>query len=210
MDGWLRRSASEQGGPAAKVRAVSPSEDSELVRKAVTLVSKMTLRQELEIRELQAAVFKCFALKEPNPLIPAAKDAVATFLEQAKKARSTGARPPPGDVQAYVWAAITGVVIELSGQESSGHQLISSHRAAMTSPEQLMTVVHLAKMKKAFNKGEFKLYLALRPDHQELLQAVADGIVAKGGEEKQGVAPPSRMACELQEIVDRFGGQNGH
>ena len=25
MDGWLRRSATEQGGPASKVRALSPS-----------------------------------------------------------------------------------------------------------------------------------------------------------------------------------------
>ena len=57
MESWIRRS-NDQKGPPAKVRVVSPREDSELVRKALLLVSKMTLRQELEIRELQAAVFR--------------------------------------------------------------------------------------------------------------------------------------------------------
>ena len=61
MDGWAaqRRQSTDNGNqPAAKMRALSPSEDAETLRKAVLLVSKMTLRQ------LQSAVFKTYILKK--------------------------------------------------------------------------------------------------------------------------------------------------
>ena len=92
MDGWRSRPAGPGDGdvPAGKVRAVSPNEDTVLLRKAVALVSKMTLRQELEIRELQAAVFRCFLLKEPQPYHWCYEDFCGDFL--GKSQASSGSR----------------------------------------------------------------------------------------------------------------------
>ena len=202
MDDWrLTRSGDE---PEAKRRAVSPHEDTKLLKQAVTLVSKMTLRQELEIRELQAAVFRCFLLKEPNPLILAVKTAVSSFLEQAKQARNAGggSKGPAGEVHAHAWAAVTEVAASQPSLDSLTKNVISTHQAAMTHPDMIASIIYLTKLKKAFNKGEYKLYLAVHPSHQDLLKAVVAGILATGAVEKRGTAPPSGMARELQSLVD--------
>ena len=67
MEGWSAKRQEErsQHGPSAKMRALSPQD--EQLKKAVLLVSKMTLRQKLEVRELQSAVFKTFMLKKTKP-----------------------------------------------------------------------------------------------------------------------------------------------
>ena len=65
--GWRSRPAGESECPAPKVRAVSPNEDTVLLRKAVALVSKMILRQELEIRGLQAAVLPLLPFEGAQP-----------------------------------------------------------------------------------------------------------------------------------------------
>ncbi|CAE7331777.1 unnamed protein product [Symbiodinium natans] len=131
------------------VRALSPREDEQLIQKAVLLVSKMTLRQELEVRELQSAVFKTFMLKALK-------------------------------------------------------ETIVAHRAAMTSPDKIADIVYIAKMKKAFNRGEFKLFLAVSPSHHDLLEAVCQGVLGTGAVEKKGQAPASGMARELQSLVDKL------
>ena len=66
-----------------------------------------------------------------------------------------------------------------------------------------------AKLKKAFNKGEYKLYLAVHPGHQDLLQAVVADILATGAVEKRGTAPQSGMARELQGLVDHLAEVSG-
>ena len=103
-----RRQANDNGNqPPTKMRTLSTVEDAETVRKALLLVSKMTLRQELEIRELQSAVFKTFVVREPNPIISTAKAEVGSYLEKAKMARSSGGSLPEGEVHAYAWAALS-------------------------------------------------------------------------------------------------------
>ena len=166
MDGWRSRPAGPGDGdvPAGKVRAVSPNEDTVLLRKAVALVSKMTLRQELEIRELQAAVFRCFLLKEPNPIIGAMKTSVGTFWEKAKQARAAGGNNSPvGEVHAHACAAVTEVAAAQPSLESLTKNVIVTHQAAMTHPDMVAGIVYLAKLKKAFNKGEYKLLLGRPP-----------------------------------------------
>ena len=166
MDGWRSRPAGPGDGdvPAGKVRAVSPNEDTVLLRKAVALVSKMTLCQELEIRELQAAVFRCFLLKEPNPIIGAMKTSVGTFWEKAKQARAAGGNNSPvGEVHAHACAAVTEVAAAQPSLESLTKNAIVTHQAAMTHPDMVAGIVYLAKLKKAFNKGEYKLLLGRPP-----------------------------------------------
>ena len=74
----------------------------------------------------------------------------------------------------------------------------------MTHPDMIAGIVYLAKLKKAFNKGEYKLYLAVHPGHQDPLQAVVAGIVATGAVEKRGTAPQSGMARDFQRWVDTW------
>lgn len=128
MGGWRSRRAGESEGPAAKVRAVSPNEDIVLLGLAVALVSKMTFRQELEIRELQAAMFRCSLLKEPNPIISAMKPSVGTCLEKAKQARAAGGK---GEVHAHAWAAVTEVAAAQPSLESLTKNVIVTHQAAI-------------------------------------------------------------------------------
>lgn len=79
----------------------------------------------------------------------------------------------------------------------------------MTSPDTLTGLIYITKIKKAFNKGERKLFIAVHPDHQALLEAVAQGILATGAVEKKGPAPQSGMARELQALVDELTEMSG-
>ena len=207
MDTWTaqRRQANDNDNqPPTKMRALSTGEDAETVRKALLLVSKMTLRQELEIRELQSAVFKTFVVREPNPIISTVKAEVGSYLEKAKMARSSGGSLPEGEVHAYAWAALTQVAVQQETLDGTSKAVIDSHRAAMASPDMIADVVYIAKLKKAFNKGEFKLFLAVSPAHHGLLEAVSAGVLATGAVEKKGQAPASGMSRELQALVDKL------
>jgi len=62
-----------------------------------------------------------------------------------------------------------------------------------------------AKLKEAFNKDEYKLYLAVHPGHQDLLQAVVADILATGAVEKRGTAPQSGMAPRASRIGGPLG-----
>ena len=173
------------------------------MRKTLLLVSKMTLRQELEIRELQSATLKTFLLKEPNPIIAAVKGGVSDFLEKSKQARASGGALPEGELHAYAWAAITDIAGQQALDETQ-KAVIASHRALMTSPDKIADMVYVAKMKKAFNKGEFKLIIAANPEHHELMNAVSQGICLTRAVEKKGQAPASGMSRELQSLVEKM------
>ena len=206
MDTWTaqRRHANDNGNqPPTKMRALSTGEDAETVRKALLLVSKMTLRQGLEIRKLQSAVFKTFVVREPNPIISTVKAGVGSYLK-AKMVRSSGGSLPEGEVHAYAWAALTQVAVQQETLDGTSKAVIDAHRAAMTSPDMLADVVYIAKLKKAFNKGKFKLFLAVSPAHHSLLEAASAGVVATGAVEKKGQAPASDMSRELQASVDKL------
>ena len=138
------------------------------------LVPKMTLRQELEVRELQSAVFKTFMLKEQNLLIAAVKGEVGSFVEKSKLARTSGGSMPDGELHAYAWAAVTGIATQQVSLDALKETIVA-HRAAMTSPDKIADIVYIAKMKKAFNRGEFKLFPAVSPSHHDLLEAVCQG-----------------------------------
>ena len=87
------------------------------------------------------------------------KTSVGTFLEKAKQARAAGGNASPvGEVHAHAWAAVTEVAAAQHSLESLAKNVIVTHQAAMTHPDMIAGVVYLAKLKKAFNKGEYKLY----------------------------------------------------
>ena len=96
------------------------------------------------------------------------------------------------------------VAVQQETLDGTSKAVIDSHRAAMTSPDMIADVVYIAKLKKAFNKGEFKLFLAVSPAHHSLLEAVSAGVVATGAVEKKGQAPASGMSRELQASVDKL------
>ncbi|CAE7451344.1 unnamed protein product [Symbiodinium microadriaticum] len=204
----LRAQANDNGNqPPTKMRALSTGEDAETVRKALLLVSKMTLRQELEIRELQSAVFKTFVVREPNPIISTVKAEVGSYLEKAKMARSSGGSLPEGEVHAYAWAALTQVAVQQETLDGTSKAVIDSHRAAMASPDMIADVVYIAKLKKAFNKGEFKLFLAVSPAHHGLLEESLNSALAHlwsvSVEMQMYLLTP--ILCEL--IFDRKAGK---
>ena len=82
-------------------------------------------------------------------------------------------------------SSLTQVAVQQETLDGTSKAVIDAHRAAMTSPDMLADVVYIAKLKKAFNKGKFKLFLAVSPAHHSLLDAVST-VVATGAVEKKG------------------------
>ena len=73
--------------------------------KATLLISKLTLKNELEIRELQSAVFRTLTLDESLAFIVEARAATKSYTEEANAARDQGTALPKGELHVYacVW-----------------------------------------------------------------------------------------------------------
>lgn len=207
MKGWGSASSKRQvedddmgskGGASSKVRAVSPNENAELMNKALALMAKLTLKHELEIRELQAAVFRTYLLKDDNNFVQKIKIAVGTYIDGAKKQKT-----PPGEVHAYAWEALTAEALKID-IPAAAKDIIEHHRASIASPEALASIVYATKLKKTFHKNVYKLCVAGSPRHQDLFEAIEMALVKSGAEPKRGQAPQAGMARELQSLVDRL------
>ncbi|CAE8587020.1 unnamed protein product [Polarella glacialis] len=186
------------------MRAVGGDGHSELVKKTLLLVAKLTLKQELEIRELQSAVFRTYLLDVSNPFVNAIKESVGEYIAQSKKHRDGSmSDAPEGEIHAHAWNAITTVAMAQKIEQSS-QAAIATHRAAITSPKDLSGIIYIAKLKKAWAKNTFKLHLAAHPSHQDLLDFVEAALASSGATPKKGQAPASGMARELQTLVDEL------
>ena len=113
MDGWARGKRGDGATQAPVKRQAVLSEA--LLAEATLLVSKLTLKNELEIRKLQSAVFRTLTLADSLDFIVQARAATKAYTEEAKHARDNGTALPKGELHVYAWEAITRVAMETAG-----------------------------------------------------------------------------------------------
>ena len=62
----------------------------------------------------------------------------------------------------------------------------------------------MCKVKKAYDKGVVKVYLAGHPSVSPVIDALAAAMVKAGAKDRRGQAPQSGMARELQQLVEQL------
>ena len=84
MDGWAKGKR-----PDTKVVKMQAVGTEALLAKATLLISKLTLKNELEVCELQSIVFRTLTLDESCDFIVQARAATKTFVEDSKVPRDS-------------------------------------------------------------------------------------------------------------------------
>ena len=105
MDQWeLHTSHAEQ---PAKNMAVG--HDKQQVSRALHLIGRLCLKNALEVRELQAAVFHTFLVPKRSDYVQAPLAATKEFADKAKRAKEGKCALPPGEPHVHAWAAMLRV-----------------------------------------------------------------------------------------------------
>ena len=157
-----------------------------LLAKATLLISKLTLKNELEIRELQSAVFKTLTMSDSSDFVVRAREATKSFVDDSKVARDHSSAPPKGEMHIYAWEALIRVAVELGDAPTDAVAIIQKHRAESGDPEQLSKFIYMCKVKKAYDRGTVKIHFAGHPDLGKVIEALIAVMVTDGAKERKG------------------------
>eukprot|EP00434_Breviolum_minutum_P031879 symbB.v1.2.028194.t1/scaffold2897.1/size67685/5 len=199
MESWARGKRADN--TAVKRQAVGTEA---LLAKATLLISKLTLKNELEVRELQAAVFRTLTMSDSSDFIVRAREATKQYVDESKAAREQGNPVPKGEMHVYAWEALTRVAMETADAPAEAVEVIKVHRQSAADPELLSAQIYVCKVKKAYDRGVVKLHLAGHPDLGKVIDAVIAVLISTGAKERKGQAPQSGMARELQQLVEQL------
>ena len=197
MDQWeLNRGSSEQ--PAKKM-AVGHDKH---VSKALHLIGRLCLKNALEVRELQAAVFITFLVPKKSDYVQAPLAATKEFAENAKRAKEGKCPMPPGKPHVHAWAAILRVALEDTALGDFDKQNIQSHRNSSTDPEAMSQAVFVQT--EAYDRDSMKAFFSVHRDVEPALKAVMKGITAHGGKQKVGQAARAGLERKVQDVIDEL------
>ena len=201
MEGWsLKRSASD-GAPAAKKIAAGTEE---LLAQILKLVAALTLKNSLEIRELQAATFIMLFCIAANPYIAEARRTSKQYADACKAAAEGKGQKPVGEPHVHVWANLTAMAATDEHLTQDERNQIVAHRTAASDPDALVHVVHVCKVRKAFKDTNKKLFLATAPEAKQLTSIMVKAICAASGTQKHGQAPRAGGERKLQVLLDEL------
>eukprot|EP00435_Cladocopium_sp_Y103_P008463 s3728_g2.t1 len=183
------------------------------------LLSQLSLRHSLEIRELQSATFKTVVIAKESSYVSEAQEATRSFTEKAKAARdnrNTKTLEDLGEPQYHscgamvkvavndAQAAPSDVAVNDAQAAPSDVAILESHFKSVASVSDLVDKVFIAKVKRCFDKRMSKVHFAVSGDMQEVLDALLRTMQKAGGKIKHGTAPRSGNERELQELVDQL------
>ena len=203
MDGWDLTKRAGEGKPHASQKRQAIGTEA-LLAKAVLLVSKLTLKAELEVHELQAATFRTLTITEMSAFVTEARATMKAYTAASKQARDNGQPAPLGEPHVHVWSCFLKAALDVQGMSEEHVQRINEHRAQSADPHALAQLIFVCKIKKAYDRGIVKVHLAGHQQIDSVIDAVVAAMVLSGARERRGQAPQSGVARELQSLVDEL------
>ena len=194
-----KRSTGEPGGASKKQAGGSEK----FLMKGVQLLAKLSLKNAMDIREIQSTVLTTVILNQDDLYVQAATAATQEFNKHQDQAKAGNGEPPAGPPHCYAWIQMLELLVTdgLAEEEKKAVQAFCSEHP---SPEQMATVVHVCRVKKAFQKGKTKLCLAVHDSAEAVLQLLVKKLPERGGELKRGQAPKGGLERELQGLLDQL------
>ena len=194
-----KRSTGEPGGASKKQAGGSEK----FLMKGVQLLAKLSLKNAMDIREIQSTVLTTVILNQDDLYVQAATAATQEFNKHQDQAKAGNGEPPAGPPHCYAWIQMLELLVTdgLAEEEKKAVQAFCSEHP---SPEQMATVVHVCRVKKVFQKGKTKLCLAVHDSAEAVLQLLVKKLAERGGELKRGQAPKGGLERELQGFLDQL------
>ena len=194
------------GDKASKTRRVEKPEQAtkskaDLMEQIMKLLTKLVLKNSLEIRELQACTLKVFLVQKAGPYAAAVKEGYDNFAEKYEAAQAGEEKEKLISPSVAAWIGLVRAAIDQEGIPEVAKQNLIKHRDG-TNFEELVEGVRLVKTRKAWDKNTLKLLVCVAPEMAGYVQSFATAVVASGGKLKRGVAPRGGLENDLQELLD--------
>eukprot|EP00969_Alexandrium_andersonii_P324408 14334540-Alexandrium_andersonii.AAC.1 len=170
-------------------------------------MAKLVLRNSLEIRELQAGVFKVLMVSKSDDIIQAGLEGTRSFNDRAKElreAKKVDEIEKLGSQHAQCWINMVGKATELASGQNK--ETLQRYGEGVDTIEQVAEKVHICKVKKAFDKNKVKLYLAVHSSIDPVMEAVIRTLQSKGARLMKSSAPKSGHEHTVQELLDKLEG----
>ena len=192
--------ANKRGGASSEQVSKKQAGGSEkFLMKGMQVVAKLSLKHAMEMRELQAAVLTTVVMNQDDPIVKAATEATQEY----HKRQQAGGDTPQGPPHCYEWMGMLEMLVSEDIAEEST-QSIRQFCQEYASAEAMATVIHVCRVKKAFQKGKVKVCFAVHASAEQVLKLLVDKLTDKGGEVKRGQAPKGGLERELQTFLDQL------
>ena len=161
------------------------------------ILSRLALKHDLEIREMQAATFHTLLVKIDEPLVQASKTAMGLSVTKSKEGQR-----PKGEPHVHGWAAIVTALTKDPALSVEDKQTATAYVSSVNSPEVLLPSVYWSHFKKTFQEDWTKWQCSVGPQTQPVLHLLIKAMKSRGAKEKCGQAPAGGNVRELQQMLD--------
>ena len=167
-------------------------------KQMLLILSRLALKHDLEIRELQAATFRTMLMKHDEPSMQTSKAATGLFVSKSKEGQRL-----TGEPHVYGWAAIMTALTTDPALSSEDKQKVAAYTSSANSPETLLQSIYWSQFKKTFQKDWVKWQCSVDPQTQPLLCLIIKAMKARGAKEKfgQSGAYPTRSTGPVWRVA---------
>ena len=161
------------------------------------ILSRLALKHDLEIRELQAATFRTMLVKHDELLMQASKAATGLFVTKSKEGQR-----PPGEPHVNGLAAMMTALTTDTALSAEDKQKVAACTSSANSPEILLQSIYWSQLKKHVRRTGSSGSVPWTPRLSHILCLIIKAMKARGAKEKFGQAPAGGNVRELQQMLD--------
>ena len=138
------------GGEATKTkrpRGTQGQPNPDTQKQMLLILSRVALKHDLEIREVQAATFRTVLVEHDEPLMLASKAATGLFVAKSKEGQR-----PSGEPHVYGWAAMMTAMTTDPALSAEDKQKVVTCTSSANSPETILQSIYWSQFKKHFRR----------------------------------------------------------
>eukprot|EP00933_Yihiella_yeosuensis_P043677 TRINITY_DN3860_c3_g1_i6.p1 TRINITY_DN3860_c3_g1~~TRINITY_DN3860_c3_g1_i6.p1 ORF type:complete len:236 (-),score=63.13 TRINITY_DN3860_c3_g1_i6:337-987(-) len=199
----------DNGPPPVRARTAEPPHmQDDVMRQIVVACAKLSLKNSLEVRELQAAIFTAVLLPRDSDIVAAGNSGTKGHHDKAAELRSQGKTVELDRLGApclHCWGNMIVACASSAKASKEDKQILEEHLKTLGNHIlQLESKVYICKVKRCYDKRQQKAHMAVHPDVQNVLEAMVRVMQAEGGKVKRGTPPKAGLERELQSLLDNL------
>ena len=199
LSSWARP-LQEADGSMPKRQAAGSEK---FLMKGIQVLTKLALKNAMDVRELQAASLFTVQLPKDNAFVVNMLKATKMFNDEQEKAKSSGGSPPDGQPHCHAWMALIDTLNGIGS--ASEKEILQRHAQEIGStPATVACYIHVCRLKKCYDQTKMKLCLATCESIQPVLQIFENHVKQHGGKILHGQAPKGGLERDAQQFLDQL------
>lgn len=169
----------------------------------VQILTKLALKNAMDVRELQAASLVTVQLPKDNVMVNSMLTATRTFNAEQEKAKSSNGNPPEGQPHCHAWIALLEALNSQATPQEK--ETLEQHvQACCSSPAAVACNVHVCRVKKCYDQSKMKICLAVNESVLPVVQIFERHVKNHHGKTLHGQAPKGGLEREAQNFLDQL------